>query len=70
MPLQTYTTLLGATSQSPVTYTVDYRLRQFRIIDDDDMIHFIEFRSPLGDEILSAMLSENVVPDDKLHYLL
>jgi hypothetical protein len=69
MPLQTYTTLIGATSPSPVTYTVDYRLREFRTIDDDNMIHWIDFRSPLGDDILCEMLSENLVPEDKMHYL-
>ena len=41
------------------TYTVDYRLKQFRHIAKDGAISFIEFYDELGDRIMCKMISEN-----------
>jgi hypothetical protein len=58
MPLQNYN-----------GYTVDYRLRQFRMCPPDfGVIEFIDFRSEKGDAILSEMLEKGLVPYDKMHY--
>jgi hypothetical protein len=44
-------------------YTVDFRLREFRSVEHDD-IEFVPFRSELGERLLSEMLAKRLVPDD------
>jgi hypothetical protein len=59
MPLQTYK-----------RYTVDYRLRQFRLCPADyGVIQFIDFDTEEGDALLSEMLEQNLIPEDKYQYL-
>lgn len=58
MPLQNYK-----------GYTVDYRLRQFRLVPPDfGMIEFIDFKSDAGDTLLTEMIRGGFVPADKMHY--
>ncbi len=51
-------------------YTVDYRLKQFRMVHPGDCIcgggdiEFIEFSSEKGDILLSEMLRKGLVPDE------
>lgn len=64
MPLQTYTATDGK------TYTVDYRLKQFRYVPDNyGIIEFIDFKDWKGDEILCEMLERDLVPEDKMGML-
>lgn len=48
-------------------YTVDYRLRQFRKINPDGHIDFIDFNSDDGDAILAAMIEDEQADWTKLH---
>lgn len=51
-------------------YVVDYRCRQFRSQPEDHgIIDFIDFGSERGDELLSEMIREGLVPDDILNIL-
>ena len=56
-------------------YTVDYRLKQFRMVHPGDCvcgfgtIDFIDFDSDKGDAILSEMIREGLVPDDVMETL-
>lgn len=51
-------------------YIVDYRCRQFRSLPDYfGPIDFIDFDSELGDELLTGMIREDLVPDDILRWL-
>ncbi len=58
MKLQEYT-------YKGITYTVDYRLHQFRACEGGwesyGAISFIDFKSDEGDEIATAMLEDNVL---------
>lgn len=57
MPLQEYTP-----KGSGTTYYVDYRLRQFRSkVEFPYAISFIDFNTPSGDDILSAMSEDGVL---------
>lgn len=62
MPLQTYTF-------NNLTYTVDYRLKQFRACpggwENGGPIEFIDFDTTQGDEILSAMIKDDVLDLNK-----
>ncbi len=52
-------------------YTVDYRLKQFRLCPEDGgIIQFIDFKSDVGDALLVEMLKQNPIPEDKMHYLI
>lgn len=66
MPLQTYT-------YNRITYTVDYRLKQFRYIPSLTPsknalkeFRFYDFDSDEGDRILAKMIKENVADESKL----
>lgn len=48
------------------TYTVDYRLKQFRRVFTDGRIAFIDFDDDLGDRILCKMIKDNVADFSKL----
>lgn len=51
-------------------YYVDYRLKQFRsIVEYPQMIEFVDFKSDKGDAMLFEMLEKNLVPTDKMHYI-
>lgn len=45
-------------------YTVDYRLREFRKITEDDF-EIVSFDDELGDQLLVEMLEQQLVPEDK-----
>lgn len=49
-------------------YTVDYRLREFRKVDEGLPygIEFVPFDSDLGDQLLVEMIRKKLVPDDVL----
>lgn len=48
------------------TYTVDYRLKQFRREHQQGFIMFIDFDSELGDKILCKMIKDKVADFSKL----
>lgn len=48
-------------------YTVDYRLRQFRKVNDNGVIDFIDFKSEEGDVILVKMIEDGSADWSKLH---
>ena len=56
-------------------YTVDYRLKQFRLVHPGDChcgggeIEFIDFDTEKGDELLAEMIRQDLVPEDVLSRL-
>lgn len=47
-------------------YTVDYRLQQFRNIDKDGYMSYIDFRDSFGDRILAKMIRDGVADTNRL----
>lgn len=60
MELQRYT-------YNKKNYHVDYRLQQFRYVDKNEMIEYVEFDDELGDRILCKMIKEGVADINKIN---
>ena len=68
MPLQTYTTLIGATSPSPVTYTVEARAYAHEVYGDEtDEAIENEKAIILDSDILASYLSIVLGDDETGH---
>ncbi len=51
-------------------YTVDFRLREFRkmksVINHNEYIQFLDFKSEKGDLLLTQMIKKDLVPQEVL----
>ena len=50
-------------------YTVDYRCKEFRKVDDDGCLAWFPFQEELGDRLLAEMIEKGLVPNETLSKL-